>query len=414
MAPIDPVRDQYEALPYPPRDPAREMERVRATVAGELSLASYLLWGGRRRPGPGFRVLDAGCGTGDNTVFVAEQLRGLGAEVVGLDLSAASLAVTRERLRVRGLDGVKLAQGRIEAASAAELGHFDYIISAGVLHHLPQPELGLVALRRLLAPHGGMCLMLYAPHGRRGVYDLQAVLRQLAPAGMDIEARLRITRALLGALPADHPAQISRSLWEGEQQLHGDAGLFDVLLHSTDRAFTVGEIQDWLATAGLRVESFFLPYLYEPSSYLPKMNFSRLAAHERPAVAEVLSGRMAKHVFFVLPADMPSPAHSTAEDLEAIPTWLHHDASGGIRNQLAGEKAELHLVYEALNFQLALDPFRRGFLRRVDGHKSAATILHELSASFPTESPQVLRQRWLELQQAVYLVLLLALFPPPS
>ena len=65
----DPVRAQYESFPYPPRDPARELELLRSTIASQLALANHALWGGARRMGPGFRVLDAGCGTGDNTVF---------------------------------------------------------------------------------------------------------------------------------------------------------------------------------------------------------------------------------------------------------------------------------------------------------------------------------------------------------
>src|SRR5690242_19675411 len=65
----DPVRDQYEAFPYPPRDPARELEQLRATVVSQLGLVNHVAWGGARAMGAGFRVLDAGCGTGDNTVF---------------------------------------------------------------------------------------------------------------------------------------------------------------------------------------------------------------------------------------------------------------------------------------------------------------------------------------------------------
>ncbi|MBK6664395.1 MAG: class I SAM-dependent methyltransferase [Thermoflexaceae bacterium] len=52
--------------------------------------------------GPGFRVLDAGCGTGDNAIFLAEQLRGTGATVTGIDLSAHSLDIASARAKARG------------------------------------------------------------------------------------------------------------------------------------------------------------------------------------------------------------------------------------------------------------------------------------------------------------------------
>ena len=59
-----PVRDQYEAFPYPPRDPGRELEQLHTTLIGQLALANHALAGGRWAIGPGFHVLDAGCGMG--------------------------------------------------------------------------------------------------------------------------------------------------------------------------------------------------------------------------------------------------------------------------------------------------------------------------------------------------------------
>ena len=61
------------------------------------------------------------------------------------------------------------------------MGPFDYIDCCGVLHHLPDPADGLAALLSVLAPGGGLGLMVYAPHGRTGVYMLQDALRLLAP-----------------------------------------------------------------------------------------------------------------------------------------------------------------------------------------------------------------------------------------
>ena len=61
------------------------------------------------------------------------------------------------------------------------LGPFDYIDCCGVLHHLPDPAAGVEALLSVLAPGGGMGLMVYAPYGRTGIYMLQEGLRLLAP-----------------------------------------------------------------------------------------------------------------------------------------------------------------------------------------------------------------------------------------
>src|SRR5438552_205007 len=93
VAVLTAVQQQYEVLPYPPRDPERELEELRQPSLAELPRIVEALWSGQRRIDSEFRVLDAGCGTGDNTIFLAEQLRGTGAQVVALDFSSTSLEI---------------------------------------------------------------------------------------------------------------------------------------------------------------------------------------------------------------------------------------------------------------------------------------------------------------------------------
>ena len=49
----------------------------------------------------GFRVLIAGGGIGDTTMFLAEQLNHTDAEIVYLDFSPASLKIAQERAAIR-------------------------------------------------------------------------------------------------------------------------------------------------------------------------------------------------------------------------------------------------------------------------------------------------------------------------
>ena len=66
---------------------------------------------GARSFSDGFRVLVAGGGTGDGTVFLGEQLRGLDAEVIHLDISRAAMQIARERVALRGLSERSLRPG---------------------------------------------------------------------------------------------------------------------------------------------------------------------------------------------------------------------------------------------------------------------------------------------------------------
>jgi hypothetical protein len=69
------VQRHYEHYPYPARIPEDERSRVIGTWLDDLGLLNHHCFRGRRRFNDGFRVLLAGGGTGDGTIFLAEQLR---------------------------------------------------------------------------------------------------------------------------------------------------------------------------------------------------------------------------------------------------------------------------------------------------------------------------------------------------
>lgn len=87
---------------------------------------------------------------------------------------------------------VRFETGSLLDLATAGQAPFDYIDCCGVLHHLDDPDAGLAALTRVLAPQGGIGLMLYGHYGRRGVYDVQTILRTLAAEGTPKE---RVTQA---------------------------------------------------------------------------------------------------------------------------------------------------------------------------------------------------------------------------
>mgnify|MGYP001979372163 CR=1 FL=1 len=133
----------------------------------------HALWGGRRDWSVPLRALVAGGGTGDGLIQLAQVLKSAGApaEITYLDLSASAREIAEARARTRGLDTITFRTGSLLEAGAH--GPFDYIDCCGVLHHLADPEAGFRSLREALAPGGGMGMMVYAPHGRSGVYPLQ-------------------------------------------------------------------------------------------------------------------------------------------------------------------------------------------------------------------------------------------------
>ncbi len=107
----DAVRAQYEAHPYPARDPRDEAKRLITGSPSHLLELNHYLFAGRRDFTKPFRALVAGGGTGDGAIMLAQQLadrRGPG-EVVYVDLSQAARRIASAiRCTARGDFGPRL------------------------------------------------------------------------------------------------------------------------------------------------------------------------------------------------------------------------------------------------------------------------------------------------------------------
>jgi SAM-dependent methyltransferase len=375
-APVsDPVRDQYETLPYPPRDPRDEAKRLVVGSPSHLAELNHFVFGGARDLAKPFRALIAGGGTGDAAVMLAQQFADAGAaqaEIVYLDWSAASRAIAEARAKARGLTTLRFVTGSLLDLDALGLGAFDYIDCCGVLHHLDDPAAGLAALKRALAPGGGMGLMLYGTYGRIGVYHVQALLRTLGAHDEAPRERVALGRKLLAQLPQTN--WLKRNPFVSDHVAEGESGLHDLLLHARDRAYEVGEIASLVEAAGLRIVSFVPPARYEPASYIsdPALlkRLSTLSPIERAAFAERLAGNIKAHVFYVVDAANPvSPLR--ADSPEAIPVWFDTDPAP-LRKGLAGTM--LSVSAESITLRFPLPPLAAAIAAQIDGRRTLRQI----------------------------------------
>jgi hypothetical protein len=97
------VRAHYEALPYPPYDPAQDKTQLVTNQMDRLDYINQLFFDGRHRFGNDFRALSAGDGTGNASVYLGEQLLETGGDVVALDLTCNDYAADLLEL----IDGVR-------------------------------------------------------------------------------------------------------------------------------------------------------------------------------------------------------------------------------------------------------------------------------------------------------------------
>jgi SAM-dependent methyltransferase len=132
-------------------------------------------------------VLEGGCGKGRHTRLAAQW----GArEVVGVDLSAAvetAYAATRD-----------LANAHVVQADIYRLplkrALFDYAFCVGVLHHLPDPRAGFVALSRHVRPGGHLSAWVYGAENNEWIVRFVSPLRERLTSRISPRALLHLSK----------------------------------------------------------------------------------------------------------------------------------------------------------------------------------------------------------------------------
>ncbi len=97
----------------------------------------------------GCRVLDYGCGQGEEAIYLAK----MGAHVTAIDISPVGIRLTKERARVNGVgDRVSAMLMRCDPTEFPSES-FDVIHGFGILHHIGL-RIGMMEIKRLLRPGG--------------------------------------------------------------------------------------------------------------------------------------------------------------------------------------------------------------------------------------------------------------------
>jgi cyclopropane fatty-acyl-phospholipid synthase-like methyltransferase len=150
------------------------------------------------------RLLDAGCGTGENALFAASR----GADVTGIDVASTAIARARAKASERGLTA------QFEVADARDLGRLslavDTVIDSGVFHIFGDDDRAryVASLAAVLRP-GGACYLMCFSDRQPGTWGPRRIREdELLAAFSDGWAVESITADTLDIRPMDGMTQV--------------------------------------------------------------------------------------------------------------------------------------------------------------------------------------------------------------
>ncbi len=369
------VAQLYDTFPFPP-DPVLDAPPPGYNWRWSWQSAYGFCTGGWLPSVENPRILDAGCGSGVSTEYLAHL--NPTADIIAIDISAGTLAVAQERIAKtvpksdRTIEFHQLSLFDLEKIP----GKFHLINSVGVIHHTADPTKALQCLADKLEQGGLLHLFVYAEIGRweiRLVQEAIALLSQSQPH-LDLRARVKLGRELFAALPeTNRLVQREKTRWALDNQK--DECFADMYLHPHEVNFTIPSLFAMIDAVGLEFAGFSNPEVWSLERLLGSnpqllMQAQSLPIREQYRLIELLDTDIAHYEFFLYRPPLPRlDWQDRSQILSAIPRQ-HPCIHGWESRQL------LDMNYRVVE----LTPEEFNFMQKCQGDRTVAEILADGTA----------------------------------
>ena len=187
------------------------------------------------------KILIAGCGTGQNSIGTASLFKDC--EVLSIDLSLRSLSYAKRKTKELGFTNIKYMQADILDIDLLKV-KFDYIESAGVLHHMENPFLGWKKLSQSLKKGGLMRIGLYSQIARRNINKTRDEIAEL-----DTQSKHHVMKNFRSKIIVSNETHNKQHI--SSLDFYSMSAFRDLLFHSQEHQFTITQIKNYLTKLGL-------------------------------------------------------------------------------------------------------------------------------------------------------------------
>ncbi len=261
------VRKQYEENPYPRWRYSDKYKSIHFLNSLNNDIKPNKVTYYNKFDNP--NVLIAGCGTGNHLLSASNYNN---SNVLGVDLSLASLAFAKRKVEESGSKNIKFLHGDILQLKKLNK-RFDIIESSGVLHHMKDPIAGLKVLTDILEPHGYLKLGLYSKSAREGITKVREFIKQknLKNTSKDIKIFRR-------EINYESKNSLKQKLIYS-RDFYSTSALRDLLFHVQEHYFSLPQISDILKNFNLQ----FLGFVFANAAI--KKKFSKYFPEDRKNIS---------------------------------------------------------------------------------------------------------------------------------
>ncbi|MDB9345591.1 class I SAM-dependent methyltransferase [Nodularia spumigena CS-586/05] len=321
---LEKIRQQFDSAPYP-RIPLEKSPKAQPHLLYIHSLVtSYYLRNQKVIDTKDKVILDAGCGTGYKSLILAGA--NPGAKIVGVDISAESIKLARQRLEYYEVDNAEFHVLPVEDLPTLDY-QFDYINCDEVLYLFPDLTVALQAMKAVLKPDGIIRSNLHSALQRVHFFRAQKVFTMMGlmesnPEDMEMEIVKETMKAL-----KDH-VQLKAITWNGDYE--GEKGKERILMNylfQGDKGYTIADMFSALRGSDLEFISMVnwrqweLLDLFQEPDNLPSflaMSLPDISIEERLQLCELLHP---VHRLLDFWCGHPQPA----QDILPVAEWTYSD-----------------------------------------------------------------------------------------
>jgi len=131
-------------------------------------------------------VLEAGCGTGAQTVIIASQ--NPACKFISIDISEQSLAIAENNMKKQNIRNVEFRTADVFNLPFDEES-FDHLFICFLLEHLPEPQKALLSLKRMLKK-GGTITAIEGDHGSAYYHPRSDAAQATIQCLIDVQAMM--------------------------------------------------------------------------------------------------------------------------------------------------------------------------------------------------------------------------------